>query len=133
MKVVIQDRTGRCLLLRRSRSSTGNPGKWEFPGGKVEEGEDFAAGLVREVAEETGLIISLERVVGAAESELPTRKVAYLILQGRVESGNVRLSKEHEDYDWVTKSELGAVDIAPQFLSFAQAYANEDSTQSGSD
>ncbi len=35
-KVVIRDDAGRCLLLKRALSSKGNPGKWEFPGGKAE-------------------------------------------------------------------------------------------------
>ena len=123
IKVVIRDEAGRCLLLKRSLSSKGNPGKWEFPGGKVEAGENFEAGLLREVAEETGLTISLQRVVGAAEFELPDRKVAYLILEGRLESGQVRLSSEHTDYAWVAPQELPTMDLAEQFRPFAQAYS----------
>lgn len=123
LKVVIRDNAGRCLLLKRSLSSKGNPGKWEFPGGKVEAGEDFDAGLLREVAEETGLTISLQHVAGAAEFELPDRKVAYLILEGRLESGEVRLSSEHTDYAWVAPQELPKMDLAEQFRPFAQAYS----------
>ncbi len=123
IKVVIRDEAGCCLLLKRSLSSKGSPGKWEFPGGKVEAGENFDAGLLREVAEETGLAISLQRVAGAAESESPTRKVAYLILEGRLESGQVRLSSEHTDYAWAAPQELPKMDLAEQFRPFAQAYS----------
>ncbi|MDH7487214.1 MAG: NUDIX domain-containing protein [Anaerolineae bacterium] len=125
IKVVIRDEADRCLLLRRSASSKGNPGKWEFPGGKVEAGEDFDAALLREVAEETGLTVSLHRVAGAAESEMPTRKVAYLILEGRLESGQVRLSSEHEDYAWVAPHDLLGMDLVEQFRPFAQAYGQQ--------
>jgi 8-oxo-dGTP diphosphatase len=97
-------------------------------GGKVEDGEDIGRGLLREVAEETGLTISLGRVVGAAQSELPLKTVAYLIMEGRVQSGDVRLSSEHEKYAWVAGSDLATVDLAPQFLPFAQEYANKEST-----
>ena len=38
VKVVIRDQSGRILLLKRSLSSKGSPGKWEFPGGKAEGG-----------------------------------------------------------------------------------------------
>ena len=62
-KVVVRDEEGRCLLLKRSMSSKGNPGKWDLPGGKVDIGESFDQGLLREVAEETGLTISLQRVL----------------------------------------------------------------------
>lgn len=125
-KVVVCDASGRCLLLKRSMSSKGNPGKWDLPGGKVDVGESFDQGLLREVAEETGLAISLQRVVGTAESELPTRKVVYLILEGRVESGQVCLSSEHDEYTWVDRRDLTTMDLADQFRPFAQAYSQTD-------
>ena len=81
-KVVVLDGISHCLLLRRSTSSKGNPGKWDLPGGKVNTGGNFEQGLLREVAEETGLTISLKRVLGAAESALPAKRVACLILGG---------------------------------------------------
>ena len=125
-KVVVRDEEGRCLLLKRSLSSKGNPGKWDLPGGKVDVGESFDQGLLREVAEETGLTISLQRVLGAAESESPTKKVAYLILEGRVESGKVRLSGEHDEYIWVNRRELPKMELADQFRAFAQAYSQAE-------
>ena len=47
VKIVVRDDAGRCLLLRRSLSSKGNPGKWDFPGGKIDPGESFDEALVR--------------------------------------------------------------------------------------
>ncbi len=127
VKVVIRDDAGRCLLLKRSLNSKGNPGRWDLPGGKAEMGESFDTALPREVAEETGLTISLERVAGAAESEMPTRKVAYLIMEARLQSGQVRLSSEHDDYAWVKPQDLASVDLAEQFREFAQAYSARQS------
>jgi 8-oxo-dGTP diphosphatase len=125
IKVVIRDDAGRCLLLKRSLSSKGNPGKWEYPGGKAEIGESFDAALLREVAEETGLTISLQHVAGAAESEMPTRKVAYLIMEARLESGQVCLSSEHDDYAWVAPQVLAEMDLADQFRPFAETYSKK--------
>lgn len=126
IKVVIRDDAGRCLLLLRSQSSKGSPGKWEFPGGKVESGENFDVALLREVAEETGLTVSLEHVVGATEFELPGRKVAYLILTGRLESGQVRLSSEHVDFAWLAPEELSSMDLVEQFAPFARSFDRQD-------
>ena len=39
VKVIVCDREGRCLLLKRSAASAGNAGKWDFPGGKLDPGE----------------------------------------------------------------------------------------------
>ena len=125
VKVVIRDKAGQCLLLKRSLSSKGSPGKWEFPGGKAELEEKFDEALFREVTEETGLTISLQRVAGAAEFELPTRKIAYLIMEARLESGEVRLSSEHIDFIWVTPGELPTMDLAEQFISFAHWYSKK--------
>jgi 8-oxo-dGTP diphosphatase len=125
VKVIVRDDNGRCLLLKRSLSSKGNPGKWDLPGGKVDPGESFDEGLIREVAEETGLRISLQHVLGAAESESPAWKVVYLILEGRVESGDVRLSSEHDDYTWVDRKDLATVDLASQFKEFGKAFSRD--------
>jgi 8-oxo-dGTP diphosphatase len=123
VKIIVRDDAGRCLLLKRSTGSKGNPGKWELPGGKIDPGESLDEALLREVAEETGLTISIQGVVGAAESELPAWKVVYLILEGRVESGEVRLSEEHDDYVWVDPQKLPTMDLADQFRPFAEAYS----------
>jgi len=122
-KVVVRDEKGRCLLLKRSMSSRGNPGRWDLPGGKMEVWENLEQGLLREVAEETGLTISLQRVLGAAESESPTNRVAHLILEGCVESGQVHLSSEHDEHAWVNHQGLAKVDLIEQFRPFVQIYS----------
>lgn len=114
VKVAVMDAGGRCLLLKRSAKSKGNPGKWELPGGKVNSGEDFDRALVREVMEETGLSIALDRVLGAAERELPGRRIAYLIMAGSPRSGTVRLSEEHDDSAWVLPEEFKGREIVEQ-------------------
>jgi ADP-ribose pyrophosphatase YjhB (NUDIX family) len=62
---------GHLLLLKRSNRSKNNVGKWAPPGGKTEVGESFDEALLREVAEETGLVVSILYVVGLTELELP--------------------------------------------------------------
>jgi len=122
-KVVIHDENGRCLLLKRSMRSKGNPGKWDFPGGKIDAGESLEVGLLREIREETGLAVSLGHLLGAAESESPTARVVYMILEGRLASGAIHLSDEHDDYVWVERKDLAAMDLASQFHRFAADYA----------
>jgi len=45
------------VLIQRRRPGTPKPGKWEFPGGKLESGEDPVVGLSRELNEELGVEI----------------------------------------------------------------------------
>ncbi len=124
VKVVVRDGQGRVLLIRRSMASKNNKGKWDLPGGKVDAGEDFDEALLREVAEETGLGISLDRVAGAAESDLPERTVAYLVMEGRRLSGEVRLSSEHDDFAWVPPGDLPTMDVCPQFRAVLESCAS---------
>lgn len=72
-----RDSDGRVLLVRASaRSNT--PGVWSLPGGGIEHGEHPADGVVREVAEETGLTVKVTglRNVLADITEMPWRNVA---------------------------------------------------------
>ena len=125
VRVIVKDQTGRYLLLKRSKNAKTNAGKWEPPGGKTDQNESFDAALLREVAEETGLAISIHHVAGANESELPKVKVAHLFLEGWVESGQLRLSKEHDADVWVDPKELGSMDLADWFRPFAEALGRE--------
>jgi 8-oxo-dGTP diphosphatase len=128
VKVLIQDKSGHYLLLKRSMSSKGNPGKWEPPGGKIDQGESFDVALLREVAEETGLAISIQHAVGTIESELPNVRVVHLILEGKVESGKLGLSSEHTAHMWVDPQEFSTLDLANWFIAFAEEYSRKKKT-----
>src|SRR5437763_3832772 len=59
---VIRDRPGRILLVLRANEP--GRGLWSLPGGRVEPGEAEDAAVAREVLEETGLLVSVESLVG---------------------------------------------------------------------
>lgn len=123
VKVIIRDEDGRCLLLQRAAASRGNPGKWEFPGGKVTLGEEFDQVVQREVTEETALTIRLQRALGTTQADLPTRTVVYLILEAAWEAGQVQLSSEHDAYLWRYPHELLEMDLVRHFIPFVKRYA----------
>jgi 8-oxo-dGTP diphosphatase len=120
---VIRNGEGRVLLLKRSDDDTINPGKWDLPGGKIDEGETFDQALVREVREESGLAVGLCHVAGAGELELPDKRIAYLILECAAESGDISLSPEHSAYCWIDPAEAAVLDLAPQYRDLFSRYA----------
>ena len=92
---------GRMLLLLRPT------GTWEPPAGRLAPGESFESGAIREVYEETGLLVAPQRAiatwVGARPGGGLLASVTYL---SRVPSGgDVRLSDEHLRYRWATLDE----------------------------
>jgi 8-oxo-dGTP diphosphatase len=60
---IIKDGAGRLLLIRRGHEP--GRGLWSIPGGRIEAGESDDAALVREVREETGLIVMPGRLLGS--------------------------------------------------------------------
>jgi len=123
VKALVRDDQRRYLILRRSAGSKNNPGKWDLPGGKVDTAEAFDSALIREIKEETGLCVELERVLGATEWELKDRNVVYLMLQTHVTAGQIRLSEEHDSHKWESMEQLVLTDICPQFQSFVRSLA----------
>ncbi len=122
VKMLVKENNGHFLLIKRSKDSRIDPGKWDFPGGKIEPGEKFIDALLREVLEETGLQVTVEHVVGVTELELEKLRVAVLIFEGSTKACNVCLSKEHEEFAWVAPKDLQAWDLCEHFLSFAKNY-----------
>jgi len=106
VKAVILDDQQRCLLVRRSAFNHNFVGKWEWPGGKVDDGEDFATALLREAREETSLEIEITGLAGATEFEMPLAKVVLVCMKARATGGTLKLSEEHDDFAWATLEEL---------------------------
>jgi 8-oxo-dGTP diphosphatase len=76
---VVQDDSGRLLLVRRGREPS--RGLWSLPGGRVEPGETPAEAVVREVREETGLVVRAGEPVGRVS--IPAGDVVYDVLDLR--------------------------------------------------
>jgi len=92
---------GRMLLLQRPT------GTWEPPAGRLAPGESFEVGAVREVYEETGLLVAPQRLLATWVGERPGGGLlASATYASRVsDAAEVRLSDEHLGYRWATLDE----------------------------
>jgi 8-oxo-dGTP diphosphatase len=111
VKAVIADADRRQLLVRRSAHCRNFVGVWEWPGGKLDPGEDFSTGLAREVREECGLEVEFTGLAGASEFEMPAARVVLLCMHARITGGALRLSDEHDDFAWVAPEEMATWDV----------------------
>ena len=107
---------GRVLAARRTAPPEA-AGGWEFPGGKVEDGEDPAAAVVREVDEELGCAIE---VVGILEQETTIRDGCTLrvALAELVDGEPVPVEGQHDAVRWLGPDELDAVAWLPADVPF---------------
>ena len=85
---------------------------WEFPGGKIEEGETPQEALKREIMEDLDTEISVGELIDTIEYDYPTFHLSMDCFWCEVIKGNLVL-KEAEDAKWLKKNELDKVDWLP--------------------
>jgi len=84
--------------------------KWEFPGGKLEQGESVEQALQREFEEETGINVLSSRPLMLVEHDYPDRHVRLHVHTIREFEGEVR-SLEGQALKWVSLEELSKLDF----------------------
>lgn len=90
-------------------------GGWEFPGGKIEEGESPEEALTREIKEELDAEIVVGDFLKKIEYDYPSFHLSMLCYKCELKSKKVTL-KEHEAAQWLTKDELDCVEWLPADL-----------------
>jgi 8-oxo-dGTP diphosphatase len=108
---VIRDGDGRVLLTRRP-DDTHMGGLWEFPGGKVDDGEAPVDALVRELREELGVAAGIERPITFAVHEEQGLRILLLFYAARILNGEPK-GKEGQAVAWVPVAELASYPTPP--------------------
>ncbi len=104
---------GKYLLAQRKDDCKSAPGKWEFPGGKVESGEDPKSALIREIKEELGISIGNLRVFDVISSVNPNSRYPHIVIISYLAnwlSGEIKLL-DCKDARMVALEELQSYDL----------------------
>ena len=106
--VILRD--GKVFCAQRN-SSGELGGKWEFPGGKIEDGELPAQALQREIREELNSEISVQEQIMVVDHEYTTFTLTMYAFWCTLIEGTLELS-EHTDSKWLVKNDLFTLDWA---------------------
>ncbi|MFB8138644.1 NUDIX hydrolase [Streptomyces parvus] len=96
--VVVRE-DGRVLTIKRADNGT-----WEPPGGVLELAEAPEDGVRREVYEETGVKVQVDRLTGIYKNT--SRGIVALVFRCRVEGGHEQLTNEASAVEWLTRDEV---------------------------
>jgi 8-oxo-dGTP diphosphatase len=129
---VIENREGRLLIARR-KADTFLGGYWEFPGGKIEQGESPATCAARELHEEMHVRIEAGDIIADTVYDYGTKVVHLIAVRAILLDGHFTLH-DHDEIRWVTVHEMDDYLFAPadeQLLDKIRGvYFNTESTRS---
>lgn len=107
---VVFNKEGKVLILQRNQNEDIYPGVWELPSGKREFFESSHNTLVREIKEEAGLDIEVLQPCSVFEYKIEkpdeirdSTQINFIVTSNTSE---VKLSKEHQNYAWISKDEI---------------------------
>ena len=126
MKVTaaVLKKEGKYLIAKRKKNDILG-GLWEFPGGKIEEGETAEECLKREIKEELNIIVEVNELILSKIHKYPRGYFELIAFKVKYISGKIILN-EHDDYKWVTYKQLKMYNFSPADIPIIDKLKNTD-------
>lgn len=104
------------LLVRRGHAPYA--GTWSLPSGRAEPGETVRAAAMREVFEETGLVVQVDELLGVVRRQDPAGTVHYEIhdFACRIVSGTLVPGDDADEAGWFSESQMADLELSPGLL-----------------
>lgn len=106
------------LIAKRATGDSSVLGKWEFPGGKVENNENDERAIKREIKEELDIDIKAIQCLVTKTYEYPLKTITIKLYECEYIKGDIRL-KDHSEYRYVKKNDLLKYDLCPADIELA--------------
>jgi len=116
--IIVKD--GKILAAQRSETMK-LPLKWEFPGGKIQEGESEEECLKREIKEELNILISIQYRLHPVLHNYGDFQIELIPFVAEYAGGALKLH-EHRQAEWLTSNELLSLDWAPADIPILQEF-----------
>lgn len=126
---------GKVLIIRESNTYADGTKfeKFDLPGGRLKPGEQFNESLIREVREETGLEISIERPIHVDEWKPKVRgeqwQIVGIFFICRATSTAVVLSQDHDAYEWIDPRECRKYNLMDNYFRAFELYLEYETKQ----
>ena len=108
----ILEKDGKILIAKRKTGDKLFAGLWEFPGGKVEEGETPEECMARELKEELDIEVEVGELITSNKHKYPHGIFELLAYRVKHVSGEMVLN-DHEEIKWVTADEMSSFEFPP--------------------
>lgn len=119
---------GKVLLLRESSQYTdgANAGRYDVPGGRIKPGQHFQESLLREIAEETGLPVKVDKPFFMNEWRPVVKgeqwQIVGTFLLVHAEHNAVQLSADHDHFVWIEPKEYKNYNLIPNLVPAFEAF-----------
>ena len=117
--VIKQKKDGIDKVFATARGYGEFKGRWEFPGGKIEDGETPQQALAREIKEELAVEISVGELIHTIEYDYPNFHLSMDCFWAEIEKGHLVL-KEAEASKWLTQESINSVNWLPADLELVE-------------
>ena len=114
------NKTGESIIFVTQRGYGEFKDGWEFPGGKVQQGETAEEASVREIEEELRVTIHPDKFVTTVDYDYPNFHLTMHCFLSSITQGEIELV-EHEAMKWLTRDELDTVDWLPADIEVVEA------------
>ena len=123
-KILLINKAGQILVLRRGMTHPNFPGHLDFPGGEVDADEEPLKAVVREVKEETGLTVNDDDVHLLFDKD--NNGTRHLLYMSNMPDSSipVKLSWEHDAHTWLSQNELCGKKLQSNFDAYYRDVIN---------